>query len=130
MSERDTVWITGITGDSYIIDYPEFVAKLIKKFDDHRLEKCHSAMGVCGEAGELCDAVKRHVIYGKDADLKNIIEELGDLEFYMEDVRMKYNITRQETLQANAEKLEIRYRDLTYSDEAAIARADKEGTLT
>lgn len=105
--------------------YKDFVSKLIKEFDDPRLELCHAAMGVTGEAGELCDAIKRHAIYGKDADVGNIIEELGDLEFYMQDVRNKYNISREGILQANAEKLRKRYADLVYSDEAAIARADK-----
>ncbi len=107
--------------------YKDFVRALIKKFDDPRLELCHSAMGAFGEVGELCDAIKRHVIYGKPADRVNIVEELGDLEFYLEDIRTKYSITRQETLQDNADKLAIRYKGLSYSDQAAINRADKAG---
>jgi hypothetical protein len=35
------------------------------------------------------------------------------------------NITKQEVIQFNAEKLEKRYAGLYYSDEAAQARADK-----
>ena len=121
----NNVYIEGAPGGKKIISYKEFVEKLIKKFDDRRLELCHAAMGVTGEAGELCDAIKRHVIYGKDPDMKNIIEELGDLEFFMEVIRAQYDITRGETLQANAMKLSERYRDLAYTDAAAIARADK-----
>ena len=107
------------------VSYEEFVFGLIKKFDDWRLAHAHSGMGCTGEAGELSDAIKRHAIYGKPVDLANIVEELGDLEFYMQDVRTKYGITREDTLQGNAEKLEKRYVGLVYSDEAAIARADK-----
>lgn len=114
-----------ITVDGCGVFYDSFVSTLIKKFDDPRLELCHAAMGVTGEAGELCDAIKRHVVYGKDADIKNIVEELGDLEFYMQDVRNKYGIARDTTLQANADKLGERYKGLMYTDEAAIARADK-----
>lgn len=114
-------------GANQLISYSEFVRTLIKKFDDPRLELAHSAIGVGGEAGELGDAIKRHVIYGNEPDMKNIIEELGDLEFYIEDVRAKYGISRQLVLQSNAEKLEKRYKKLVYSDEAAIARADKIG---
>lgn len=121
----NTVHIEGLKDGRSTISYKEFVEKLIKKFPDRRLELCHAAMGVTGEAGELCDAIKKHAVYGKQVDMANIIEELGDLEFYMEAVRAQYDITRDETLQANALKLSTRYRDLEYSDEAAIARADK-----
>jgi NTP pyrophosphatase (non-canonical NTP hydrolase) len=114
-----------VTVHEEAILYTEFVNTLIKKFDDPRLELCHSAMGVTGEAGKLSDAIKKHAIYGKEPDIKNIIEELGDLEFFMQDIRTKYGISRSITLQANADKLCDRYKGLVYSDEAAIARADK-----
>lgn len=108
------------------ISYSLFVSKLIKKFEDRRLELCHAAMGVSGEAGELLDAIKKHAIYGKTADWDNIVEELGDLEFFMENIRTLYGVTRQETLDANAEKLTSRYVGLAYTDAAAINRTDKE----
>lgn len=85
----------------------------------------HMAVGVSGEAGELLDAVKKHVIYNKPIDLENIVEELGDLEFYMEGLRQNLGITREETLTANIAKLSVRYAGLTYSDQAAQDRADK-----
>ena len=65
----------------------------------------HMAVGVAGEAGELLDAVKKHVIYNKDIDRKNVVEELGDLEFYMEGLRQRLGISRQETIIANINKL-------------------------
>ena len=64
-------------------------------------------------------------IYGKPLDRENVIEELGDLEFYMEGLRQGLGITREETLQANVAKLGARYAAGKYSDKAAIARADK-----
>lgn len=85
----------------------------------------HMAVGVSGEAGELLDAVKKAAIYVKPIDRENVIEELGDLEFYMEGLRQGLGITREETLAANISKLSARYSRLTYSDEAAQARADK-----
>lgn len=121
----DTAQITSKDGFSTSINYGDFVQTLIKSFDDWRIEHLHAAIGVAGEAGELCDAIKRHAVYGKAPDVDNIIEELGDLEFFMEDVRRRYNIDRQRVLQANVAKLEDRYKGLVYSDEAAIARADK-----
>jgi len=84
----------------------------------------HMGVGISGEAGELVDALKKHIIYRKPLDRENVIEELGDLEFYMEGLRQGLNITRSETLDANIKKLGKRYRD-GYSDTAARERADK-----
>lgn len=85
----------------------------------------HMAVGISGEAGELLDAIKKAVIYQKRVDMENVIEELGDLEFYMEGLRQGFGITREETIQANIAKLQKRYGEV-YSNEAAIERADKE----
>ena len=85
----------------------------------------HMAVGIAGEAGELLDAVKKHVIYNKPLDVANVLEELGDLEFYMEGLRQGVGLTREECLMHNIEKLTKRYGSSGYSDTAAIARADK-----
>lgn len=86
----------------------------------------HMASCIPSEAGELFDAIKKWIIYNQPINRKNIIEKLGDLEFYMEGLRAKLNITRDETLQANIDKLSKQYPDLTYSDAAAAKeRADK-----
>lgn len=88
----------------------------------------HMATGVSGEAGELLDAVKKHAIYVKPLDRANVVEELGDLEFYMEGLRASLGITREETLEANKMKLlGKRYASGSYSDAQAQARADKAG---
>lgn len=85
----------------------------------------HVALGLSGEAGELVDAIKKSVIYRKPLDMVNIVEELGDLEFYMERLRSVLNITREETININMDKLKKRYHSLSYSDEQATQRADK-----
>ena len=85
----------------------------------------HAATGVSTEAGELLDAAKKLVIYNKPLDRKNIIEELGDLEFYMEQMRQAIEVSRDETLTFNMEKLYKRY-GVMYEDSAALKRADKE----
>lgn len=86
----------------------------------------HMATGVSGEAGELLDAVKKYAIYVKLIDRQNVIEELGDLEFYMEGIRNGLGITREETLTHNMAKLAKRYGDdYSYTNVAAQARADK-----
>lgn len=85
----------------------------------------HMATGVATEAGELLDCIKKHVIYDKDLDETNLIEELGDLEYYMEGLRASMLITRQQCLEANIIKLSKRYEGNNYSNQQAIARTDK-----
>ena len=83
------------------------------------------ASATCGESGELFDAIKRWVLYEKPLDRANVVEELGDLEFYMEGLRQGLDITREETIAANCEKLGKRYAAGNFSNKAAQERADK-----
>ncbi len=85
----------------------------------------HSVMGICGEAGELLDAVKKHTVYRHPLDRVNVIEELGDLEFYLQNLRARLGISRNETLEANMSKLAKRYPGFKFTNAAAIERADK-----
>lgn len=85
----------------------------------------HMVMGISGEVGELLDAVKKSVIYKKPLDLENVVEELGDIEFYLEGFRQGLSIKRELTLAGNIAKLEKRYSAGSYSNQAAQERADK-----
>ena len=114
------------------ITYPELVAALAKPGADivatltaEDAHSLHMAVGIAGEAGELLDAVKKAAIYRKPIDRANVVEELGDLEFYMEGLRQGLGITRQEVLDHNIAKLSKRYNSGTYSDKHAQERADK-----
>lgn len=106
--------------------YSKFVDTLFKH-DTDDMELMHAALGITGEAGEIADAVKKAVVYCKPIDRANIVEELGDLRFYMQALMNKLGIHECEVLQMNANKLAKRYPTGGYSNEAAIARADKVG---
>lgn len=74
------------------IDFKDMVSALAKDGADILVtltpEKCHllhMAVGISGEASELLDA--------NLDDMKNIIEELGDIEFYLEGLRQGLNAT-------------------------------------
>lgn len=109
------------------VRYDQFVQQLFKA-DTYREMLWHAQAGVADESGELAGAIKKHLAYGKPLDFKNVIEEIGDLRFYLQAIQNLLGITEQQILQANADKLSERYRGLRYSDEAAIARADKKGS--
>ena len=105
--------------------YADFVKQLFNN-------KCsigglaHAAMGISGESGELLDAVKKHVVYGKPLDMVNVVEELGDLLFYVFAMMQEVGVTYDSVLDVNMQKLTKRYPNLTYTDKDAIERKDKE----
>lgn len=118
------------------VNYSEFVMALAKPGEDilqemspQQMHLLHMAVGVAGEAGEILDAIKKVAVYQKPIDIENVIEELGDIEFYMEGLRSSLGITREQTIEANIKKLEKRYKN-GYSNKAAQERADKEGPIS
>lgn len=98
---------------------------IIDQLTPKSAHELHMAVGISGEAGELLDCVKKASIYNKPIDVENLIEELGDLEFYMEGLRQSQGITREETIEANIAKLGKRYSSGAYSNKQAQDRADK-----
>lgn len=111
--------------------YEEFVASRCKPgqdiLDSLTPEKCHlwhMATGVGSDAGELVDAIKKYVIYGKDLDAENLKEECGDVLFFITGVCNEMGWDLDEIMAANQQKLEKRY-PTTYSDKDAIERKDK-----
>lgn len=112
--------------------HDEMVAKLFKREVELSLEDSnllHAAIGIAGEAGEILDIVKKVVFYRQRFDKAMVdwlIEELGDMEFYLQAFRDLVLISREEALKANMDKLAKRYPDFNYSDARAKERADKQ----
>lgn len=98
---------------------------IVKNLTPEQSNLWHMATGVSGEAGELLDAIKKHVIYQKPLDVENVKEELGDLLFYMSNLMQSVGLSFEEVLQHNVDKLSIRYSSGSYSNKQAQERADK-----
>ncbi len=81
----------------------------------------HGAMGVCTEAGELQDALKRHFFYGKGLDPINVKEEIGDCLWYMNLICSELGFTLEDAMIANVAKLEKRY-EKGFTEQAALNR--------
>ena len=108
-----------------VSDLKKSSKEIINELKPEQADALHMAVGIAGEAGELLDAIKKWSIYQKPIDLENVIEELGDLEFYMEGLRQSLNLTRVQTLVENIAKLQKRYSKGQYSNDQANERADK-----
>ena len=69
----------------------------------------NGVMGLCGEAGEAIDVVKKHLAQGHELDRERLIKELGDVAWYLAETATALNITLEEVLEGNLRKLRARY---------------------
>lgn len=79
------------------------------------LRVLHALMGLQTETGELTDAVKRHIFYGTPLDKVNLIEEIGDVFWYIAilldelKVSVGNKASFEHVMAVNIEKLRARY---------------------
>lgn len=77
-------------------------------------------LGLAGEAGEVVDLGKKHLMHGKQLRIESLIEELGDVFWYLALLMKHYDIPLEEILDYNKKKLEAR--DGTSGETFHIAR--------
>ena len=71
-----------------------------------------ASVGMCAEAGEFTEVVKKMVFQGKpvnDENMFHLKRELGDIMWYVAQACMGLNISLDEVLAMNVEKLSARY---------------------
>lgn len=95
------------------------------KYEDEALrtksERCHTylvtpdilhgALGIVTEAGEIADAVKKSIFYGKPFDLVNLQEEIGDCFWYLAILAKEAGLSFEAIMEQNIAKLKARYPD-------------------
>jgi NTP pyrophosphatase (non-canonical NTP hydrolase) len=81
----------------------------------------HGMIGVCTEAGELQDMVKKHLIYGKEFDPVNVIEECGDVLWYVALALDACGYTMTDAMDRNLAKLRARFGE-RFTSERALTR--------
>ena len=69
----------------------------------------NSVMGLCGESGEVIDLVKKHVSHGHPLNRERLIDELGDVAWYLAECATVLDVSLEEILERNIEKLKKRY---------------------
>lgn len=81
----------------------------------------HYFVGVGTEAGELLDAIKKSIVYGKPLDKVNLKEEIGDVFWYLARACDYLGFTFEEVMDVNINKLKARYGE-KFTEDAAINR--------
>lgn len=82
----------------FLITHPQLVAALVKPPIDimnslslDKIDLWHGATGVAGETGELLEGI---AVDDPLNNSDNILEELGDIEFYVQQIRSRTNMPR------------------------------------
>jgi len=95
-------------------DYSHFAARLFELeregFPTQRL--LTAAVGMCAEAGEFTEVVKKIAFQGKPVNEDNLFHlkrELGDIMWYVAQACIGLNISLDEIMEMNVEKLVARY---------------------
>ena len=69
----------------------------------------NGVMGLCGEAGEAIDIVKKHLAQGHELDKEHLVKELGDIAWYLAEAATALDISLEDVFQGNIDKLKSRY---------------------
>ena len=84
----------------------------------------NGVMGLCGESGEAIDIVKKHLAQGHALDREKLIKELGDIAWYLAETATALDVSLEEVLQRNIDKLRERYPE-GFSAERSIHRTEE-----
>jgi NTP pyrophosphatase (non-canonical NTP hydrolase) len=97
------------------ISSPEELERLIFNF----------TFGLCGEAGEFADEIKKQYFHGHTKNKERLLLELGDLMWYLTALSMLLESGLEEVAELNKTKLEQRYKEKFTQDESRL-RAEYE----
>ena len=68
-----------------------------------------NAIGVAGEAGELAELAKKGIFHKHGIDREKWKKEIGDVAWYLAALCTKLDLSFEEVLQHNIDKLKARY---------------------
>lgn len=104
-----------------IKEYCEKVENTRARLANIGADNVHMLFGMLTEIGELTDAFKKQMAYGKDVDWVNVKEEVGDLMWYIAGFCNINGFDLEEILETNVKKLQARYPE-KFSEDRAISR--------
>ncbi len=101
--------------------YQEKAARTLAKLETPFLDDLHMVLGMQTEVAEIADAYKKHIAYGRELDLVNVKEELGDAMWYFANICNLHGWDLRDIMATNIKKLEARYPE-KFTTEAATNR--------
>lgn len=102
--------------------YQEDVLKYAPDFDTVTEAMKYAAIGLCGEAGEASEIVKKHLYHGYPSDDEHLMRELGDVLWYVAYMAHLLNCPLSLIMALNQDKLAKRYPDGKFNPEKSQNR--------
>ena len=106
-----------------INEYQQLAMTTLNPALDRRNVLINGVMGLCGEAGEAIDIVKKHLAQGHELDREKLIKELGDVAWYLAETAYALDVPLEDVLQRNIDKLRARYPE-GFDAKRSIERAE------
>jgi NTP pyrophosphatase (non-canonical NTP hydrolase) len=93
------------------LDFNEYQRLAMRTISDVSKDNMvlNGVMGLCGEAGECIDVVKKHMFQGHTLDREKLIDEASDCLWYLAEMAEGLGIPLSEIAAHNIEKLRKRY---------------------
>jgi NTP pyrophosphatase (non-canonical NTP hydrolase) len=92
-------------------EYTNSVIKLRKPWNNKDIELAYYGLGLTGEAGEVSEAIKKHLSGVKEIDTEHIKKELGDVLWYIMAAANYFGFSLDDVAQTNIDKLFARHGD-------------------
>lgn len=109
--------------------YSDFLKRLhdleLQEFPTERL--LTAAVGMSAEAGEFTEIIKKMIFQGKPVNEENLFHlkrELGDIMWYVSQACLGLDISLEEVIQMNFEKLSARYPEGSFTIERSENRVE------
>jgi len=80
-----------------------------KQWENMREMQSDVGLGLCGEAGEVADIIKKDLAGAKQIDIEHLKEELGDVLWYLAEACDCFNLDLKDIAKANIVKLKKRH---------------------
>jgi NTP pyrophosphatase (non-canonical NTP hydrolase) len=94
-----------------VVDFNEYQSLAMRTASNTSPDRLllNGVMGLCGEAGECIDVVKKHLFQSHELDKDKIADEAGDCLWYLATLASGLGTTLDEIAAGNIEKLRKRY---------------------
>lgn len=106
--------------DIYQLD----VLKYAPDHNDYLQNVIYAALGMCGEAGEASELIKKYAYHGHTIDTEHLARELGDVLWYVSYMAHLFGYSLSEIMAMNQEKLAKRYPDGKFDAERSRNREE------
>jgi len=107
--------------------FKEYQKKALRtkgNYTDNIDQLINGVMGLTGESGEVIDLIKKYLYQGHELDKNKIIDELGDVLWYINLIVDAVNVDLEDIARCNIKKLEQRYPTGYFRVEDSVNRSE------